>query len=400
MIDVKVLAEEDHRAAHALFRTAIHQVPADESGWSRAAPTFLPGRVFGAYADGTLIGTAMSLPMPMTVPGGNALPSAAVSRVGVRADHTRRGALTALMREQLAAVAAAGEPLASLRASEYPIYGRFGYGVATRARNVEMDPRGTRLHRGAPATGQVRMLEPDELATVLPPVYERIGGRRPGWLRRPDFWWNFILSRPSDRLPQAAVHTSPDGADGLVVYHVSHNPTPTEPWGIQLQVDELFAADAAATAALWRFVLGVDFTNLVRAWLRPVDEPLELLLEDPRRCRTVSIQDEAWLRLVDVPTALAARSWAGDDAVDVGVRDTLLPANTGVYRITPDGVFRVDAAPELECDVAVLARMYLGDVAPSTLAATGWLAVPDPSALPRADALVATGQVPWSGTFF
>ena len=402
VIDVKTLEGDQLRAAHTLFRAALHHPPADDARWEQVRPSFRPGRTFGAYSGGTLVGTTMSFAFPMTVPGGAVLPSAAVTRVGVRADHTRRGALSALMREQLAAVAAAGEPLASLRASEYPIYGRFGYGVATRGRDFTVDRRRAAFRPGAPTSGEVRLVDQTDLTTVLPRIYRRLAPGRPGFLQRDDAHWKIMLTMPGDgdSLLLAAVHTGPDGEDGFVTYRPQKNPTADDPWGERLQVEDLHAADVAATADLWRFVLGVDLINQVRGWLRPLDEPLPLLLADPRMARTSDLGDEAWLRLVDVPTALSARSWAGADPVVLAVRDALLPANTGNYLITPDGVSRVDQPAQLECDVAVLGMLYLGDVAPSTLAATGWLTVHDPAALPAADALFATGVTPWSGTFF
>jgi len=402
VIDVKTLEADDLRAAHTLFRAAMHHPPADDARWEHVSRSFLPGRTFGAYSGGTLIGTTMSLLLPMTVPGGAVLPSAAVTRVGVRADHTRRGALSALMREQLLAVSAAGEPLASLRASEYPIYGRYGYGVATRGRDLAVDPRRAAFHPSAPVSGEVRLVDHADLMAVLPDVYRRIGPGRPGFLQRDEARWTLMLNVPPDGEERmvAAVHTGPDGDDGFVVYRPRKNPTADDPWGEMLQIDDLHAAGVEAAAALWRFVLGVDLINQVRAWLRPLDEPLQLLLADPRAARTNDLGDEAWLRLVDVPAALSARSWAGSDAVVIAVHDGILPANSGSYRITPDGVSRVDEPVQLECDIAVLGRLYLGDVAPSALAATGWLTVHDPAVLPAADALFATGIIPWSGTFF
>jgi predicted acetyltransferase len=401
VIDVKTLESDDLRAAHALFRAAVHHPPATDAGWQVASGSFLPGRTFGGYADGRLVGTTMSAPMRMTIPGGAMLASAAVTRVGVRADHTRRGVLTALMREQLASVAAAGEPIASLRASEYPIYGRFGYGVATRGRHITVDVPRAAYHPGARLSGQVRLIDRDEMLAVLPEVYRRITPGRPGRLERNQQWWRLNLEQPGreDELVVAAVHSGQDGDDGFMLYHPQKNATADNPWGTMLQIDDLHAANMPATAALWRFVLRVDLINQVKAWLRPLDEPLQLLLADPRAVVS-QLDDEAWLRLVDVPAALSARSWAGSEAVLLAVRDPLLTANTGCYRITPDGVSRVDAAPQLECDVAVAGRLYLGDVAPSTLAATGWLTVHDQAALPAADSLFATAEVPWSGTFF
>jgi len=145
----------------------------------------------------------------------------------------------------------------------------------------------------------------------------------------------------------------------------------------------------------------------------PLDDPLELLLTRPRDRAVTAEEDETWLRLVDVPVALAARAFpaCGPDAggsaagpVLLAVHDALLPDNAGVYRLgggTAERVGPLGAGPaELECDVAALAMAYLGDRAPSTLAATGWWTVHDPAALPRADALFATGVTPWCGTHF
>jgi predicted acetyltransferase len=402
VVDVRVLDESEQRRAHTLFRAALHQPPAKDEVWERRKKLFAPGRTLGAFDGRNLLGSTYSSPMPLVVPGGVAVPMAAVTMVGVRADRTRRGVLTALMREQLAAIAAAGEPVATLRASEYPIYGRFGYGVATRGRDVEIDPRRASMHPNAPSGGSIRLLDQDEFDTVLPQLYRRIDGRRPGTLQRSDTWWGVTLSRPDDDEHPAcvAVHTGPAGDDGFAWYRAQSNPMPGDQWGLRLQVEDLHAASAAATAALWRFVTGVDLINSVKGWLRPLGEPIELLLDDASACRTVEVSDETWLRLVDVDAALAARSWGEADPVVIGVEDALLPANSGGYCVTPDGVKRTDEPPQLELTVAELGRLYLGDVSPSMLASAGRLTVRDQAALSAADALFATNTVPWAGTFF
>jgi predicted acetyltransferase len=211
-----------------------------------------------------------------------------------------------------------------------------------------------------------------------------------------------MLGRPDDDEHPAcvAVHTGPDGDDGFVWYRAENNPTPANSWGLRLQVEDLHAASAAATAALWRFVAGIDLISSVKGWMRPLDEPIELLLEDASACRTIDLGDETWLRLVDVDAALNARSWGEADPVVIGVDDALLPANSGGYCLTCDGVKRTDEPAQLELTVAELGRLYLGDVSPSALAAAGRLTVRDRAALPAADALFATGAVPWAGTFF
>ena len=197
------------------------------------------------------------------------------------------------------------------------------------------------------------------------------------------------------------MHTGLDGDDGFVVATPGDGGFGRRP----LLVQDLHADGTAALAALWRFLLEVDLSGEVTAWGRPLDEPLELLLADPRDVTVGGVDDELWLRLVDVPAALAARGWGEADPVLLGVHDPFLPDNAGVYRIARGTAERVEplggpVAPQLECDVGGLAMAYLGDRRPADLAATGWWTAHDPDALRRADAAFATPVVPWCGTMF
>jgi predicted acetyltransferase len=403
--DVRTLGPDDLRAAHTLFGATVHRPPLDDAAWSYAASSYHPERALGVYAGGELVATAMSLPSETAVPGGMMVPTAAVTRVGVRADHTRRGMLTAMMRAQLADVAARGEPLASLRASEAVIYGRFGYGVATRAQHVRVraDPP-PQLRAEAPQAGSVRLLERADILPVLREVYDRIP-LRPGGMTRIEGWWDMSLGRRvlvERAHVLAAVHTGPDGDDGFAVAF----PVPgTKGRDHSLGVVDLHAADVRATAGLWHFLLGVDLVGWVQAEQRPLDESLELLFTDARAVAVTSQADETWLRIVDVPAALAARSYGNAEPLLLAVRDPLREANTGVYRIADGSAERVGplggpTRPELECGITALAMAYLGDRRPSELVATGWWRAPDPAAVPRADAAFAAQRVPWSGTHF
>ncbi|WP_300015555.1 GNAT family N-acetyltransferase [Pseudonocardia sp.] len=395
---VRVLDPDELRAAHTLFAAALHLDPLDDESWERRRHSYLPGRTLGVSDSSGLIGTTMSFPARTAVPGA-ALPTAAVSRVGVRADRTRRGVLSELMRAQFDDAAVRGEVIATLRASEARIYGRFGYGVATRAREVTVGTRGG-LRDGAPPGGTVRMLPAGDIVAATAAVHARIALDRVGGMTRHEQLWDQGIGNRVRRHEHvvAAVHTGPGGDDGYAV---------AVPGGSDggfadraLRVTDLHAAGVDATAGLWRFLLGLDLIGRVEGWMRPVDEPLELLLADPRDCRVTGETDETWLRILDVPAALAARSWGPGRPVRIAVRDPLRPRNEGVYRIGEGRAEPVDAAPELQCDVAALAMAYLGDRAPSQLAATGWWHVHDPAAVARADAVFATATRPWCGTFF
>ena len=386
-----------------MFFSALLRPPLDDDGWKRAEPAYEPDRTFGVHAGDALVGTATSFPCRMAVPGGAVFDTAAVTQVGVRADHTRRGLLTALMRAQLDDAAARGEVLAALHATEARIYSRFGYGVATRTQCVRVRRSGRGLRPEAPVAGEVRLVAPDEIGPLSAALHERIALDRPGMITRGETWWRSPAERARrDQRPVlAAVHTGPDGDDGFAVATTGEGEFAARP----LQVEDLHAEGVAATAALWRFLLDVDLIGEVTAHNRPLDEPLDLLLADPRDRTVTTVEDELWLRLVDVPAALAARGFADAPPVLLGVHDPFREANAGVYRIAGGTAERVEplggpVAPELECDVAALAMAYLGDRRPAELAATGWWTAHDPAALERADAAFATAVVPWCGTMF
>lgn len=276
--------------------------------------------------------------------------------------------------------------------------------MATRGRSVRVAASRAVLRPQAPAGEQVRLLDPADAATVLPGVHDALALRRPGGITRPDGWWETALTLLGADPLVAAVHTGPGGDDGFVLAAAvgGHG------FVRDLRVLDLHAADVAATAGLWRFLLGVDLVSHVESELLALDDPLDLLLADPRAAAVTGVAEETWLRLVDLPAALAARAFPARpgpaDSVLLAVHDPLLPDNAGVYRLgggTGERVAPLGAvAPQLECDVAALAPAYLGDRAPSALAATGWWTVHDPAAVAQADALFATDVAPWCGTHF
>ncbi|MFC5053056.1 GNAT family N-acetyltransferase [Saccharothrix xinjiangensis] len=401
--DIRVLDDSQYRAAHTLFRGTLHYPPAADDGWKLAQDSYEPGRAFGAFADDELIGTVQAFSSQMAVPGGAVVPHAAVSRVGVRVDWTRRGVLSALQRAQLRSFVESGDVVATLRASESLIYGRFGYGVATRYRTVRIDR--SRAKPRTRITGRVRLVDLEPGEQLVRSLYEQVAPRRVGTIGRWPAWWSMGLHQPSrDERPKIAVRSSDGEDDGYLIYKVKpgvHDASESKP--TTLDVIDLWARTPEAWADLWLFALGVDLVAEVTAEGRPVDEPLEWLLGDRRACKTTAEEDETWLRLVDVPAALSARTYrdrAGTAPVLIGVRDTYLPDNTGTYRVSADGVSRVTDAPELVLDVDTLASAYLGDVSFSTLAATRRLDVVEPDAPARADALFAVPEIPWCGTFF
>lgn len=400
---IRVLRDDELHTANTLFRASLHVKPLSDAEWEQLRHARQPGRAFGAFeasngADGALIGTARSTDAALTVPGGAQVSAAMVSDVGVRADRTRRGVLTGLMRAQLSEFAERGVVAAALHASEGTIYGRFGYGVGALLRRYTIDRKAARLHPAAPAGGEVELLDiATAFGETLPALYDGLS-RVPGMLTRPVYWWRGVeasLRREDDPL-SVAVHYGPRGADGYVMYRVSRPyPKPGVLTTVGLHYD-----NPEAFAGLWRFLLAVDLVDTIEVDVAPTDEPLELLFADPRACRVTGVGDDLWVRLVDVRAALAARAYDDGGPLVVDVDDPVLADNSGRYVVGSGEVRRTDAEPDLRLDVAALAMVYLGAWRPSALVATGRITVRDSDVTVRADSVFRTRTAPWCGTFF
>ncbi|WP_248963662.1 GNAT family N-acetyltransferase [Sphaerisporangium perillae] len=399
--DVRVLGHEDELlAAAAVFRAAMVGLPPFPAG-ADIAQLFEPGRTLGAFVDGELAGTADSYSSRLVVPGGARVPHAAVTHVGVLPTHTRRGVVTALLRRQLADIAERGEIVATLRASEAVIYERFGYGVAGSYAHRELSRRRAHLRDTVPHGGRVRLVDGSSSWKLLAQIYES-GAVWTGAIDRPDYWWRQQEQRHNGDPGPAyvAVHGPAGAEDGYVRYH----PINTAEWFTSqdrvIVVDDLVAATPEAYAGLIRYLLGVDLVDRIVFPFTAVDDPLAVLLTDDRAVRTSSIRDETWLRIIDVPAALARRGYRGSGSLVLAVTDRLLPGNTGTYLIGAQGATRIEAPADLAVDVATLGALYLGGSRWWQHARAGRVAVHRDGAVEIAEELFGTDALPFAGTVF
>jgi predicted acetyltransferase len=118
------------------------------------------------------------------------------------------------------------------------------------------------------------------------------------------------------------------------------------------------------------------------------------------------VHDHLWVRLIDLPAALAGRRYATDGGVLLDVTDTFGPWNGGRWLLEggPDGAAcrRAAGGPEeavIALDASALASLYLGGTSVERLAAAG-LVRGDQASLDRAGRLFGAGQDPWCSTYF
>ncbi len=379
--------------------------------------TVEPDRWIAAFdgpADRDARGSAGAFSFRLTVPGGE-VPAAGVTGVAVRPDYRRRGILRALMRHQLDDVRRRGEPVAILWASEGAIYQRFGYGVGTMAGSIDVDVARTAYARPIPAEGRMRLLTQDEAQAAFPAVYDAMRRATPGAVTRTDDWWATgpLADREYSRRgagPKFRYLYEVDGnAEGYALYRVRTEWDHRGPKG-QLEVYEVVALTPRALRDTWRFLFETDLVKTVRAGRLPVPFPLQHLLAEPRALGLV-LGDGIWLRLVDLPSALAARRYPASAALVLQVADPFCPWNAGRWLLDATGdadaagfaggrVTPTDAAPDLVLGIADLGAAYLGGVRLSDLAVAGRVEARAADALRRADALFASERTPWCVTMF
>ena len=402
--DIRVLdSEDDLLAAGNVFRAAMIGFPP----LSNLAPGQITkllerGRTVGAFVGGKLVGTADAATSRLTLPGGAIVDHAAVSHIGVLPSFTRKGIATDLMRHQLRDIAARGELLATLRASEATIYERYGYGVASWSQTVEVRTARAALRPDVGTGGPVLLLDATEAWDVLPGIYADNRSSRPGTIDRPEVWWQVARMRveSSSGPSYVAVHGEPGSESGFARYR----PVDTESWFVSDQrtiaVEDFFAPTTEAYLGLLRFLLGLDLIDRVVFWMLPVDDPLPWLLVDRRAARVTAVHDETWLRVVDAEKTLTARRYTGDDTVTIAVNDPLLPNNSASFAIAPDGAEPTDRRPQLRTGVEGLATVLLGGASWHGLAVAGLAQANDPAALAIADRLFAVPDAPHAGFFF
>jgi predicted acetyltransferase len=362
--------------------------------------TILPSeRVLAAIEGGAVVGGAGAYRFDTTVPGGGQVPTAGVMAVGVLPTHRRRGALTALMRRQLADAHERGEPLATLFAAEGAIYPRFGYGLASLAGDIELPKSDARLWQEEPL-GRARLLESeDEMLDVLPGIFDRIQPETTGmWTRSRDWWKVRRLAERPGRATLTAVAVELDGRpEAYALYRLEfgmrHMATETK-----LEVLEALAASPEGLDAIWRFLLGIDWVARIDAYWLPLDHPLFLWMREARRMR-FSVMEGLWVRLVDVGAALAARGLRGGEVV-LDLRDEFCPWNQARWRVANGSAERTTAPADLALDAAALASTYLGGFTFEQLHWAGRLEELKQGAVERADELFRTGRQPWAPELF
>jgi predicted acetyltransferase len=230
---------------------------------------------------------------------------------------------------------------------------------------------------------------------------------------RNDAWWRSAIYDPAEQRQGASplrclLAEDTSGPRGYALYSSVDTWTDSLPDNV-LTVRELMAADPAASSALCTDLLSRDLTSEFRLPRRPVDDPLLDQLADPRRARP-RLNDNLWVRIVDLPRALAGRRYSCPVDVVLEVRDEILPANAGRWRLSttaeaPGGGLAASCVPasspaDLALDVTELGAAYLGGTRLGALAGSGLVTELRPGATRQLSAALAWDPAPWCPMVF
>jgi predicted acetyltransferase len=396
MFDVRPCADQDEygRAIGAIGQY-FNPPPGDEffERWARTLPH---ERMHAAFEDGQIVGGAGAFPFELSVPGGS-LRCGGVTGVGVQPTHRRRGVLRAMMDTQLRDVHERGEPIAALWASEETIYGRFGYGVASWAGELKIPHEWDAFAQTVDPAGTTRFVTPEEARELFPPIYDAVRRERPGMTSRDEAWWDDRHLRQEEdesSAPRRFVILELDGEPAAYAIYRTHMSWDGGSATSRLVAREALGATPQATAAIWRFLLDVDWMGSVEVPFAPPDHPLFLLLAAPRRAR-YRMGDGLWLRVVDVPTALSGRAYGEGGPLVLGVRDAVCEWNDGRWKLENGVCESTDDEPDLALDVSALGSALLGAVSFRQLRDALRVEERQAGAIERADALFAWRPLPW-----
>ena len=380
------LTRDDLDAAISIRNRCFGIAPvASLDGWRKEAGEFSDARRYlGVFDDDRLVAAAKIRDFSQWW-AGRRMPMAGIAGVVVAPEHRGRGVGRLLMRGVLARSRQLDFPISTLYPATLALYRGNGYEFGGARYRFSFPTAALRTLRDTDVP--LRQGGPDDAERLLEIVAQVRGPGRDsgvlGWTEKPVREW---LEEDETFCYLAE--------DGFVVYG----------WeGSMLRVDELVAASEATARALWSVVgSGASTAERTLAYLSPQD-PLHLLLGEEAGH---DVHVERWmLRLLDAPTAVAARGWTAGVEVDVAVEieDRVITENSGGWRLqVADGcgrLLREAASPgALRLTTRGLAGWYAGTplavLRGAGLASGGW-SDDDPSL----DAAVA-GPTPYMLDYF
>ncbi|MTD15641.1 GNAT family N-acetyltransferase [Nakamurella sp. YIM 132087] len=405
-IDVRTITPDEVPAWVAALNTGFQNASGDADAEARR-PSIDPDRTIGAFDGDRVVATFRSFPTELTLPGTAEITVSAITAVSTTATHRRRGLARRMMAHDLTAAKERGEPGAALIAAEWPIYGRFGFGMGTETQGWRVDTSVARIAR--PVAGRTRMIDAAETRRLAPEIFDRHRRHSPGEINRTPQLWDVVLGvvhypswgEPTKKFSVLAEDEAGTPI-GLARYTFADKWTDRRPAGT-ITIDGFISTGPEATSLLWEYLIGIDWATTVVQDMGRTDDLLPWLLTDHRHAAVTERGDHLWWRPLDVPAVLSARSYPNPGTLVLEVTDPM--GLTG-------GRFRLEGGPQggsctpttesadITLGIGALSAAALGTVRPSLLAAAGQVDEHTARGLVKADDLLRCRKTPYCSVGF
>ena len=296
-----------------------------EAQLEQRRPGYLSSRSFAAYEGKEIVGTAAAWPFDMVVPGGGRIATAGVTACRRDADaHASRHphephALAARRRGRDRP--AGRDPRRDREHHLRPIrlWPRHDCGRLTIETNTVVRPSRSRIRVAFGSSRVPRRCDmfPGRLRTARPrSARVRSTGRRVRWAH-PRMYGPIPEGDPTP--PE--IYVLHEDAERQARRGMAYEILDRDSWWEQARLRRGARPVRLArrrTSRSGATSLDLDLRKGVKFHMRTPDEALRWMLADPRRLE-MKLEDQLWLRVLDVPTALAARTYgrAGQLVLDV-----------------------------------------------------------------------------------
>jgi len=357
-----------------------------------------------------IVGTGGADSYSLTVHGGAVVPMAGVAYMTTSVTHRRQGAFSGMMTQIHDEARERGDIVSGLWASQAHLYSRFDYGIGVNSYDWEIDPRfGSFSHSPISddnnSEAHVYFVDANEAAVILPGIYEQMRQQIVGSVDRNPGRWRYQLfdeERVRDGASALFFAICEEGREqtGYVAYRMRRKGDTD--MGV-LEIVEQVSLTDTAHATMWRFLLNFDLVGKITATNRPADDPLWWMLADPRRLNRTS-HDALWVRLLDIPNALEARTYNADGQIKIGLISESQPAEAGTYVIDIDdsqaSVKKTTDKPDVMMTPADLSVIYMGGAKPGPLVEAGRIDIITTGSLAKLHSMFSTDSAPWCAHYF
>ncbi|MEU2340152.1 GNAT family N-acetyltransferase [Streptomyces sp. NPDC013172] len=365
---------------------------------------FAPGELIGAYDGERCVGTLRCSPYELSVPGGTTIPAAGITNVAVVHTHRRQGILHTMMKTALQSAAQSGRAIAILIPTEYTLYGRYGFGPSIRSRRIEVDNTGGGTLRDQVESdhkGEIRNITAEETRHIGPQLYDRFRETQVGATQRKSAWWSnlteeWFLTRRAVQPFYVTFRDSRGDTTGLVVYSATLLESERK-IRFNLNVVENIFLNQESRDALWRFIFSLDNVSHVAISNIAIDDPITELLREPSLA-TTQFSHTAWLRILNLPEVLSARTYARDGRLRIKVNDQQGYCD-GSWEISVTDrkalVSPVSGSVDIEIGIDSLASLYMGGGNAMTLCSAALIKEHSPGSTMLLNEMFRTPVAPW-----